>query len=100
MSLPTSALCINFRTLLNPVTAFFTPSRKPTPTIVPHVNCKTNNKNVRDHKVVTSNPLAKRKKHMVPTKILHILQTLNRTEWFDLLLMLGACWITTPQRNK
>jgi len=40
MSLPTSALYINFGTLLNPVTAFSTPSRKPTTPMAPEVNCK------------------------------------------------------------
>jgi len=40
MSLPISALYINFRTLLNPVTAFFTPSRKPATPAAPEVNCK------------------------------------------------------------
>jgi len=40
MSLPISALYINFRTLLNPVTAFFTPSRKPATPTAPEVNCK------------------------------------------------------------
>jgi len=39
MSLPTTALYINFR-LLNPVTAYFTPARKPTTPTVPEVNCK------------------------------------------------------------
>jgi len=43
MSLPTSALYINFGTLLNPVTAFSTPSRKPTTPTAPEVNCKKTN---------------------------------------------------------
>jgi len=38
MSLPISALYINFRTLLNPVTAFFAPSRKPATPTAPEVN--------------------------------------------------------------
>lgn len=101
MSLPTSALYINFRTLLNPVTALFTPLRKPTTPTAPGVNCKTNNVNVRDHKVVICDSFAKIKKHMVPTYLLHISEALtNSTQWFDLLLILGTGWIISPQRNK
>lgn len=102
MSLPKSALYINFKTLLNPVTAFFNSSRKPTAPTAPRVNCKkTNNKNVQDHIVVTRDPFAKIKKYTMPIYLLHISQAPNNsTEWFDLLLVLGKGWITSPQRNK
>lgn len=77
MSLPKSALYINFKTLLNPVTALF-PLRKPTTPTAPGVNCKTNNENLRDHKVVIRDPFAKMK-HTVPTYLLHISHALNST---------------------